>query len=182
MRINIRVKRATTALMVGCLLMPQVMLAQQAVDDTPNEFAMVGDLLVARPIGAVMTIGGAAVWLVRISHYYHVLGTDLGGADVLYQSLKGVRTGVLLGTLATLIMLLLSGLSMIGAVAGTSNSDEQLPDDPWDGFTLEWATPSPPPSTCPKKTSPSPGPSTLAKAPPISPPPSCPKPGPPSFQ
>ena len=66
MRINIRVKRATTALMVGCLLMPQVLLAQQAVDDSPNEFAMVGDLLVARPIGAVMTIGGAAVWLVSL--------------------------------------------------------------------------------------------------------------------
>ena len=66
MRINIRVKRATTALMVGCLFMPQVLLAQQAVDDTPNEFAMVGDLLVARPIGAVMTIGGAAVWLVSL--------------------------------------------------------------------------------------------------------------------
>ena len=66
MRINIRVKRATTALMVGCLLMPQVLLAQQAVDDTPNEFAMVGDLLVARPIGAVMTVGGAAVWLVSL--------------------------------------------------------------------------------------------------------------------
>ena len=66
MRINIRVKRAATALMVGCLLMPQVLLAQQAVDDTPNEFAMVGDLLVARPIGAVMTIGGAAVWLVSL--------------------------------------------------------------------------------------------------------------------
>lgn len=46
-----------------------------------------------------------AVWLVTISRHYHVLGTDLGGSDVLYQSLKGVRTGVLLGTLATLIML-----------------------------------------------------------------------------
>jgi len=46
-----------------------------------------------------------AVWLVSISRYYHVLGTDLGGADVAYQSIKGVRTGVLLGTLSTLIML-----------------------------------------------------------------------------
>ena len=27
---------------------------------------MVGDLLVARPIGAVMTVGGAAVWLVSL--------------------------------------------------------------------------------------------------------------------
>jgi len=47
----------------------------------------------------------AALWMVSISRYYHVLGTDLGGADVLYQTLKGIRTGVLLGTLATLIML-----------------------------------------------------------------------------
>jgi len=45
------------------------------------------------------------VWLVSISRYYHVLGTDLGGADVAFQSIKGIRTGVLLGTLATLIML-----------------------------------------------------------------------------
>ncbi len=44
-------------------------------------------------------------WLVDISHHYHVLGTDKGGTDVLFQSLKGIRTGVLLGTLATLIML-----------------------------------------------------------------------------
>ena len=44
-------------------------------------------------------------WLVGISHHYHVLGTDKGGADVLFQSLKGIRTGVLLGTLATLVML-----------------------------------------------------------------------------
>ncbi len=44
-------------------------------------------------------------WLVMISEYYHVLGTDQGGADVAYQSIKGVRTGVLLGTLSTLIML-----------------------------------------------------------------------------
>jgi peptide/nickel transport system permease protein len=47
----------------------------------------------------------AAVWMVSISRYYHVLGTDLGGADVLYQTMKGIRTGVLLGTLSTLIML-----------------------------------------------------------------------------
>ncbi len=66
MRINARARRAMAALMVGCLFMPQALLAQQAVDDSPNEFAMVGDLIVARPIGAVMTVGGAAVWLVSL--------------------------------------------------------------------------------------------------------------------
>ena len=56
------------------------------------------------------------VWLVSISRYYHVLGTDLGGTDVAYQSLKGVRTGVLLGTLSTLIMLPIA--VTLGVMAG----------------------------------------------------------------
>jgi len=56
------------------------------------------------------------VWVVSLSRYYHILGTDLGGADVLYQSLKGIRTGVLLGTLATLIMLPIA--VTLGVMAG----------------------------------------------------------------
>lgn len=58
----------------------------------------------------------AGVWLVSISHYYHVLGTDLGGTDVAYQSIKGIRTGVLLGTLSTLIMLPIA--VTLGVMAG----------------------------------------------------------------
>lgn len=62
------------------------------------------------------TVICAAVWLVSISRYYHVLGTDLGGADVAYQSIKGVRTGVLLGTLSTLVMLPIA--VTLGVMAG----------------------------------------------------------------
>ena len=40
-----------------------------------------------------------------MSHYYHVLGTDKIGSDVLYQAVKSIRTGFLIGTLTTLIML-----------------------------------------------------------------------------
>ena len=58
----------------------------------------------------------ALSWVVYISRYYHVLGTDLGGADVMYQSIKGIRTGVLLGTLATLIMLPIA--VTLGVMAG----------------------------------------------------------------
>ena len=36
---------------------------------------------------------------------YHVLGTDKVGQDVLYQSLKSIRTGLVIGTLTTLVML-----------------------------------------------------------------------------
>lgn len=36
---------------------------------------------------------------------YHILGTNAIGEDVLYQSLKSVRTGLIIGTLTTLITL-----------------------------------------------------------------------------
>lgn len=45
----------------------------------------------------------ASVWCLWLSQYYHVMGTNIVGKDVLYQSIKAVRTGVLIGTLATLI-------------------------------------------------------------------------------
>ena len=44
-------------------------------------------------------------WLYILSFDYHVLGTDKVGGDVLYQSLKSIRTGVLIGVLTTLITL-----------------------------------------------------------------------------
>jgi len=44
-------------------------------------------------------------WFYLLSFDYHVLGTDKVGGDVLYQSLKSIRTGVLIGILTTLIML-----------------------------------------------------------------------------
>jgi peptide/nickel transport system permease protein len=40
-----------------------------------------------------------------LSGYYHVLGTDKVGEDVLYQAIKSIRTGLVIGTLTTLIML-----------------------------------------------------------------------------
>ena len=45
------------------------------------------------------------IWLYMLSYSYHVLGTDKVGGDVLYQSFKSIRTGVLIGILTTLIML-----------------------------------------------------------------------------
>lgn len=43
--------------------------------------------------------------VVELSAYYHVLGTDKVGEDVFYQTLKSIRTGLVIGTLTTLIML-----------------------------------------------------------------------------
>ena len=36
---------------------------------------------------------------------YHILGTDKVGEDIFYQSLKSIRTGLVIGSLTTLIML-----------------------------------------------------------------------------
>ena len=66
MKITSGARRVIAIFSISCLLWPQALWAQSAVDDSPNEWAMVGDLLVARPVGLVMTAGGAAVWLVSL--------------------------------------------------------------------------------------------------------------------
>ena len=50
-------------------------------------------------------IVAAAGMCATVGPYYHILGTDKVGNDVLYQALKSVRTGLLIGTLTTLVML-----------------------------------------------------------------------------
>jgi heme/copper-type cytochrome/quinol oxidase subunit 1 len=63
-----------------------------------------------------------------------------------------VRDGVEALNLVSLIgggVLLLGVLvflgALFGALAARRNGDDATPDDPWEGHTLEWATPSPPP-------------------------------------
>ena len=53
---------------------------------------------------------------VQLAPYYHLLGTDQVGIDVLYKSLKSVRTGLVIGTLTTLVMLPFALL--LGVMAG----------------------------------------------------------------
>ncbi len=57
-----------------------------------------------------------AVPMALLAARYHVLGTDKVGLDVLYQSLKSVRTALVIGTLTTLVMLPFSVL--LGIMAG----------------------------------------------------------------
>lgn len=52
---------------------------------------------------AIMLCIGSMLW--HLSSSYHVFGTDKIGQDVLYQALKSIRTGLLIGTLTTLVML-----------------------------------------------------------------------------
>jgi len=46
-----------------------------------------------------------AVVLLPLSAKYHLFGTDKVGQDVFYLALKGIRTGLVIGTLTTLVML-----------------------------------------------------------------------------
>lgn len=54
--------------------------------------------------------------IAALSVDYHVFGTDKVGQDVLYQSLKSIRTGLVIGTLTTLVMLPLA--VSLGIAAG----------------------------------------------------------------
>ncbi|WP_116367866.1 hypothetical protein [Parahaliea mediterranea] len=66
MRITAMTRRLPAAVLVSSLIMPQMLWAQAAVDDSPSAGAMVGDLLVARPMGLVATVGGTAAFLVSL--------------------------------------------------------------------------------------------------------------------
>jgi peptide/nickel transport system permease protein len=50
----------------------------------------------------ILTLGSI---LIHLSGYYHILGTDKVGEDVFYQAIKSIRTGLIIGTLTTLVML-----------------------------------------------------------------------------
>ncbi|GAB4421123.1 MAG: ABC transporter permease [Sideroxydans sp.] len=63
-------------------------------------------LLLAALIGAIA----------NLATVYHVLGTDKVGQDVLYLSLKSIRTGLVIGTVTTLVTLPLA--LFLGVAAG----------------------------------------------------------------
>ncbi len=93
--------RAMTGVLLGLLAgggLAWLMKARRAL--------MIATLLIAGLIG--MTINLASV--------YHVLGTDKVGQDVLYLSLKSIRTGLIIGTVTTLVTLPLA--LFLGVAAG----------------------------------------------------------------
>jgi len=54
--------------------------------------------------------------VIALASVYHVLGTDKVGQDVLYLSLKSIRTGLIIGTVTTLVTLPLA--VFLGVAAG----------------------------------------------------------------
>ena len=72
------------------------------------------------PFRAMLLTLGVVLYLlffvIVFADKYHILGTDKVGNDVLYLSLKSIRTGLVIGTLTTLIMLPFA--IMLGIMAG----------------------------------------------------------------
>ncbi|UCV09328.1 ABC transporter permease [Dechloromonas denitrificans] len=64
-------------------------------------------------LGFMLLLVVPLLWL---AGQYHVFGTDKVGQDVLYQVLKSVRTGLIIGLVTTLVMLPMAVL--LGIVAG----------------------------------------------------------------
>jgi peptide/nickel transport system permease protein len=84
----------------------------------PAFSAKIGWTSLSKPLRAVMitwVILGALIGITgALAGGYHVLGTDKVGNDVLFQCLKGIRTGIVIGTLTTLATLPLSlGLGIL---------------------------------------------------------------------
>ncbi len=67
---------------------------------------LIATLSISMLIGAIANLAAA----------YHVIGTDKVGQDVLYLSLKSIRTGLVIGTVTTLVMLPFALL--LGVAAG----------------------------------------------------------------
>ena len=64
-------------------------------------------------MGVLLFLGAI---IIELGVAYHLLGTDKVGNDVLYLSFKSIRTGLVIGTLTTLIMLPFA--IMLGIMAG----------------------------------------------------------------
>ena len=106
-------------------------VSQRAADVTKRAFLgaaaglLVGILLVwtvrkrisqRALLASILILAAAGGALANLAAVYHVLGTDKVGQDVLYLSLKSIRTGLIIGTVTTLVTLPLS--LFLGVAAG----------------------------------------------------------------
>lgn len=77
-----------------------------------------GSLLIKKPLERLRSNPHLRLWylswavlflitavLFEWSRHYHILGTDQVGQDIFYLTIKSIRTGVLIGTITTLLML-----------------------------------------------------------------------------
>lgn len=110
---------ATIVAIVGCLLVAFLRVRTAKTSVTDSLRAIWGGNTDV-PWRAMLLSASALVlvagWITALWPYYHVLGTDQTGNDVLFQALKSIRTAVVIGSLATVATLPLA--IMFGILAG----------------------------------------------------------------
>ena len=112
-------KKAFYGLAQGVALSGLFMLSYLGIRyQRQNKLARFGEAPASTKTALLVTfiIVSLGYTLIYLSSYYHVFGTDKVGEDVFYQTIKSIRTGLVLGTLTTLIMLPLA--IVFGILAG----------------------------------------------------------------
>jgi len=68
MKIKLKSRRALAGALAIAMLLPQTLLAERraTIDESPNAGVMVADLVVARPVGVLVTAAGTAAFLVSL--------------------------------------------------------------------------------------------------------------------
>ena len=96
------------------------LLARRAATSVGAMFNLIRRGETAIPWRVMLFTAGVVLTLIVLAAHlavdYHIFGTDKVGQDVFYQTLKSVRTGLVIGTLTTLIMLPFAIL--LGIMAG----------------------------------------------------------------
>jgi peptide/nickel transport system permease protein len=108
-RDNDVLKRGLTGALAGLMVGVLIALGSKrrlARRGWPLRALLVATLIISALIGMTASLATA----------YHVLGTDKVGQDVLYLSLKSIRTGLIIGTVTTLVTLPLA--LFLGIAAG----------------------------------------------------------------
>ena len=94
--------------LIACLLLGSIVGRQEHPGWLPRWGAILLGRTAMRWRAAMVTWVGLSVVvgaLVAVAPVYHVFGTDKVGQDVLYLTLKSVRTALVIGTLTTLVLL-----------------------------------------------------------------------------
>ncbi len=121
--IAVRVLQALAMALLAWLLVAGIgvaALARSAAITSARAWQMIWRGETRVPWRAVLITLGVwfAVWgpALALCTQYHILGTDKVGQDVLYLALKSIRTGLVIGTLTTLVLLPLAVFA--GVTAG----------------------------------------------------------------
>jgi len=93
-------------------------------------------------MGGVMALLGAGM----LTGLSNLVAAFDGQRDIVVTDTAGDLTGTMMViSVIGSALLVLGAVSILGAIVPAMVSREVMPDDPWEGHSLEWAAPSPPP-------------------------------------